>query len=90
MTNSDKSVHVQVTVGPHGSVILDQLPYEPGQRVNVTISPIAAPHAEGTSRYLLSGMRAEYVGPFGSVAESFYDPPVIRFGRSTAGCPARS
>jgi hypothetical protein len=73
MNQPDKHVHVQATVGSHGSVILDQLPYEPGQRVNVTIIPIAAPHAEGTSRYPLSGMRAEYIGPFESVAEGDWE-----------------
>jgi hypothetical protein len=73
MNQPDKHVHVQATVGAHGSVILDQLPYEPGQRVDVTISPIVVPHADGTSRYPLSGMKVEYIGPFESVADGEWE-----------------
>lgn len=73
MGHSDKHVHVQATVGAHGSVLLDQLPYEPGQRVEVTISPIVSPTAEGISRYPLSGMKVEYEGPFESVAEGDWE-----------------
>lgn len=73
MNHSGKHVHVQATVGANGSVILDQLPYEPGQRVDVTISPIVAPHADGTSRYPLSRMKVEYIGPFESVAEGDWE-----------------
>lgn len=73
MNHPDKHVHVQATVGAHGSVILDQLPYEPGQRVDVTISPIAAPTTEGMSRYPLSGMKVEYEGPCDGVAEGEWE-----------------
>lgn len=73
MNHPEKHVHVQVTVGAHGSVTLDQLPYEPGQRVDVTISPIAAHHGDGTLRYPLSGTKVEYKGPFESVAEGDWE-----------------
>lgn len=73
MNYPEKHVHVQATVGAHGSVTLDQLPYEPGQRVDVTISPIAAPHADGKARYPLSGTKVEYNGPFESVAEGDWE-----------------
>lgn len=73
MNHPEKHVHVQVTVGAHGSVTLDQLPYEPGQRVDVTISPIAAPRADGAPRYPLSGVKVEYNGPFESVAEGDWE-----------------
>jgi hypothetical protein len=73
MNQPDKHVHVQATVGAHGSVILDQLPYAPGQRVDVTISPIVSPAAESTSRYPLSGMKLDYDGPFESVSEADWE-----------------
>lgn len=73
MNHPEKHVHVQVTVGAHGSVTLDQLPYEPGQQVDVTISPIAAPHADGAPRYPLSGTKVEYNGPFESVVEGDWE-----------------
>ncbi len=68
MHTPEKHVHVQATVGSHGSVTLEQLPYEPGQRIDVTISPIATSPAEGTVRYPLSGMKVEYHDPFGGTA----------------------
>jgi hypothetical protein len=73
MNQPDKHVHIETTVGAHGSVTLDQLPYEPGQRVEVTISPIAAPAAGGMSRYPLSGLKVEYDRPFESVDESTWE-----------------
>ena len=73
MSHGDQSVHVQVTVGANGSITLDQLPYEPGQRVAVTIRPVATPTAEGLSRYPLSEMKVEYDGPFESVAEADWE-----------------
>ena len=73
MSHPDKHVHVQATVGAHGSVVLDQLPYEPGQRVEVTISPIVSAATEGMPRYPLSGMKVEYEGPFESVAEDDWE-----------------
>ena len=68
MNPSEKQMHVQATVGAHGSVTLDQLPYEPGQRVDVTISPISSQVADQTRRYSLSGLKVEYEQPFESVA----------------------
>jgi hypothetical protein len=73
MNQPNKHFHVQTTVGEHGSVILDQLPYDPGQRVDVTIWPIAAASAAGASRYPLSGLKVEYDRPFESVAEIDWD-----------------
>jgi hypothetical protein len=73
MSTPDKHVHIQATVGAHGSVVLEQLPYEPGQRVEVTVSPVVSTNAEGGSRYPLSGMKVEYQGPFESVAEGDWE-----------------
>jgi hypothetical protein len=42
MNRHHQPVHVQATVGAHGSVIIEQLPFALGQRVKITISPIAA------------------------------------------------
>lgn len=68
MNPSEKQMHVQATVGAHGSPTLDQLPYEPGQRVDATISPISSQVADQTRRYSLSGLKVEYEQPFESVA----------------------
>ena len=73
MNRHHQPVHVQATVGAHGSVIIEQLPFAPGQRVKITISPIAAPDADGTSRYPLSGMKVEHDGPFESAAEADWE-----------------
>jgi hypothetical protein len=45
MSQPKNHVHVQATVGDHGSVTLDRLPYQSGQRVDVTISPVDVPPA---------------------------------------------
>jgi hypothetical protein len=68
MNHSEKQMHVQATVGAHGSVTLDHLPYEPGQQVEVTISPISPQLADRKSRYSLSGLKVEYEQPFESVS----------------------
>ena len=68
MNHSEKQVHVHATVGAHGSVTLDDLPYEPGQQVEVTISPISSQVADQKSRYSLSGLKVEYEQPFESVS----------------------
>ena len=68
MNPSEKQMRVQATVGAHGSVTLDQLPYEPGQRVDVTISPISSQVADQPRRDSLSGLKVEYEQPFESVA----------------------
>jgi len=73
MPPRNNEMHVQATVDAQGSVVLDQLPYEPGQRVDVTISPIAAPLTAGTSRYPLSGLKVDYDSPFEGVAESDWE-----------------
>lgn len=73
MSQPDKHVHIETTVGVHGSVTLDQLPYEPGQRVEVMIIPIATPASGGMSRYPLSGMKVEYDRPFESVDEGDWE-----------------
>jgi len=49
------------------------LPYEAGQRVEVTISPIATPTQVGMSRYPLSGMKVEYDRPFEGVVEGDWE-----------------
>lgn len=73
MNHPEKQMHVQATVGAHGSVTLDQLPYEPGQRVDVTISPIVAPATDQKSRYPLGGLKVEYEQPFESVATNEWE-----------------
>ena len=35
MSEPKNHIHVQATVGDHGSVTLDRLPYQPGQQVDV-------------------------------------------------------
>lgn len=68
MNHSEKQMHVHAIVGAHGSVTLDDLPYEPGQQVEVTISPISSQVADPKSRYSLSGLKVEYEQPFESVS----------------------
>ena len=75
MNHTEKQMHVQATVGAHGSVTLDQLPYEPGQRVNVTISPMSSQVADQKSRYSLSGLKVEYEQPLESIAADEWEAP---------------
>jgi hypothetical protein len=75
MNHPDKQVHVQVTVGAHGSVTLEELPSQPGQRVDVTISPIVAPTADHAQRYPLSGLKVVYQQPFAGAADGDWGPP---------------
>ncbi len=73
MIPPEKAVHVQTTVGPQGSVTLDHLPFQFGQRIDVTISPIPAPAVDATARYPLSGLAVEYDAPFDGVAEGDWE-----------------
>lgn len=73
MNPPDKQVHIQVAAAAHGSVTLGQFPYVPGQRAEVTISPIAASAAGGMVRHPLSGMKVEYDRPFESVDEGDWE-----------------
>ena len=68
MSEPKNHIHVQATVGDHGSVTLDRLPNQPGQQVDVTISPVDVSPAART-RYPLAGVKVEYHDPYGSVAE---------------------
>ena len=72
MSQSKNHVHVQATVGDHGSVTLDRLPYQSGQRVDVTISPVDVPSA-ARNRYPLAGVKVEYQDPYGGVAEGDWE-----------------
>ena len=45
----------------------------PGQRVEVTISPISSQVADQTRRYSLSGLKVEYEQPFESVAAAEWE-----------------
>jgi FtsP/CotA-like multicopper oxidase with cupredoxin domain len=72
MSQPENHFHVQATVGAHGSVTLDQLPYQPGQRVDVTISPVEAPPV-ASGRYPLAGVKVEYQDPYGGVAEGDWE-----------------
>jgi hypothetical protein len=72
MSQPESHIHVQATVGDHGSVTLEQLPYQPGQRVDVTISPVSvSPGVSG--RYPLAGVKVEYQDPYGGVAEGDWE-----------------
>ena len=73
MNQLGRHVDIEATVGAHGSVTLDRLPYEAGQRVKVTISLIATPTPAGMSRYPLTGMKVEYDRPFEGVAEGDWE-----------------
>ena len=72
MSEPKNHIHVQATVGDHGSVTLDRLPYQPGQQVDVTISPVDVSPAART-RYPLAGVKVEYHDPSGSVAEGDWE-----------------
>lgn len=72
MSEPKNHIHVQTTVGDQGSVTLHRLPYQPGQRVDVTISPVDVPPA-ARARYPLAGVKVEYQDPYGSVAEGDWE-----------------
>jgi hypothetical protein len=72
MSQPENHIHVQATVGDHGSVTLDQLPYQPGQRVDVTITPVSVSPAV-SGRYPLAGVKVEYQDPYGGVAEGDWE-----------------
>jgi hypothetical protein len=72
MNQPKNRVHVQATVGDHGSVTLDRLPYQSGQRVDVTICPVDLPPA-ARNRYPLAGVKVEYRDPYGGVAEGDWE-----------------
>ena len=61
----------EAQVGGDGRVVLDGLPFEAGERVEVTVVAIGADEARPP--YPLRGLPVGYDDPFGSVAEEEWD-----------------
>ncbi|HVK17630.1 MAG TPA: hypothetical protein VM533_11835 [Fimbriiglobus sp.] len=54
---------VTATVRPDGSLTVDQLPFAPGQRVEVVVRPATDDPTEG-GKYPLRGTPGYYIDPF--------------------------
>jgi hypothetical protein len=62
--------HVETTVNMDGTLILRDLPFQPGKQVEVIILERAAPISSGEKdRYPLRGKPLQYQSPFDPVAE---------------------
>jgi FtsP/CotA-like multicopper oxidase with cupredoxin domain len=66
------SVHVtETTVDPQGRVVLDHLPFHPGERVDVVVRS----HDDATQTAVeLRGSVLRYEKPFDPVAEEDWEP----------------
>ena len=64
--------NVETKIADDRSLIIQGLPFEPGDKVKVTIRVENATPGNG-DRYPLRGQSVRYTDPFGSVAESDWD-----------------
>lgn len=62
-------VKVIATVQPDGTLTVGQLPFAPGEQVEVTVSPCPADPTEG-GKYPLRGTPGYYIDPFEPAWES--------------------
>jgi hypothetical protein len=72
MSQLENHVRVQATADDHGSLTLDRLPYQPGQRVDASVSSAEVPPA-ARARYPQPGEKVEYQDPYGSVTEGDWE-----------------
>ena len=63
---------IEATVGKHGNLVLENLPFEPGQPVEVLVLSKAAPSEGGQSK-TLRGSVLEYHHPFDPVANEEWE-----------------
>ena len=67
----DKPIHrVETTVSENGTIVIDNVPFQPGEEVEITIFSHAASERK---RYPLRGTVIKYEDPFGSVAEDDWE-----------------
>ncbi len=57
---------VQKTVLPNGTILIEDLPFDVGEKVNVTI--VKSEQRKAANRYPLRGTPYRYDNPFGSAA----------------------
>jgi hypothetical protein len=62
----------EATIEPDGSVKLPNLPFRPGERVEVTIAPHES-SARASGRYPLRGKPIHYINPTEPVAETEWE-----------------
>ncbi|VEN74431.1 conserved hypothetical protein [Candidatus Desulfarcum epimagneticum] len=65
--------HIKTTISDEGSLIIKELPFSPGDTVEITINTCYDKTKKGVSRYSLRGKPFQYPDPFGSVAENEWD-----------------
>jgi hypothetical protein len=71
-TEGAEAHRTEATIGGHGTLLLQNLPFEPGQPVEVLVVSRQRTEAEETSRSLL-GSVLEYRDPFQPVADEEWE-----------------
>ncbi|MEW6666601.1 MAG: hypothetical protein AB1512_15450 [Thermodesulfobacteriota bacterium] len=67
-----ESYRIQTTVSSEGTVVLEGLPFRPGEEVEVVVQNLR-PEPAGNNRYPLRGKPIRYTAPFESISEEDWD-----------------
>ncbi|MGA3026203.1 MAG: hypothetical protein ABSF98_15660 [Bryobacteraceae bacterium] len=73
-TEGVEAHRMEATVGEHGTLLLQNLPFQPGQPVEVLVLSKLPPQEEGPS-HTLAGSVLEYSDPFEPVAGEEWEAP---------------
>jgi hypothetical protein len=65
---------IEATVGEHGELVLENLPFQPGQPVEVLVVSRTAPAPHGQSMTLRDSV-FEYIDPFEPIASEDWEAP---------------
>jgi hypothetical protein len=63
---------VEVTISDNGTLLINNLPFQAGDKVEVVVRS-RKPKVAKTNRYPLRGTPIQYLNPFESVAENAWD-----------------
>ena len=67
-----ETYHAEVTISEDGKLVMTDLPFQAGEKVEVIVRPQVSPETSHKD-YPLKGTVIEYIDPFGSVAENDWD-----------------
>lgn len=71
---NERTHHADVTVSENGTIVIENTPFQEGEKVVVTIANRGATRGVSEDdRYPLRGTVYEYIDPFSSVAEDDWE-----------------
>jgi hypothetical protein len=67
-----ETYHAEVTISEDGKLVMTDLPFHAGEKVEVIVRPQVAPETSDRD-YPLRGTTYQYIDPFAPVAEDDWD-----------------